>query len=205
MPNWCSNWIVISGDEKKIKTIKFALQSLKDNKDDNGIFKALIGTKPGISKENYDNGGWYDANLSFWGTKWDISYDEVNFNFDDKSISFSGDTAWSPPIEFAKELARTYGVDVELQYSESGNDFAGKTKCSADGAIEELDYSYIEGTYHNDIESFWNEVASYISYSLDDEPETTFEEFVESYTLSFLSEDELNEVKKIFDENKQNC
>jgi hypothetical protein len=137
MPNWCNNFIEIQGYKKTITKLSRIIKG-SNNSDDNyrGVFAALIGTKPFVTAEDYDKGAWYDANNSWFGTKWDISYDECNYTFNDESISFSCETAWAPPIPFLATLCKMYGVSGVITYDEGGSDFAGRTTIDNEGNIE---------------------------------------------------------------------
>jgi hypothetical protein len=205
MPNWCSNWITISGDKKTIKTLRYAMESVKDKPEDSsGIFTALVGTEPTITKEDYDKGGWYNGNIGFWGTKWDVSYESCNFDFENENtITMSPETAWSPPIDFGKHLARMYGVSVVLEYSEGGCDFAGKTTINPDGAFEEEDFSYRHGMYKLNNDEFWMNMEGDIECYLDDEPEGNVAGFLAYYDIDFLTEDDIKELDKMFESAKK--
>ena len=58
------------------------------------------------------------------------------------------DTAWTPPSNFCKELAKQYDVTVQIVYMEQGNDFCGREVYDINGTVEEEEYSYMEGLYH---------------------------------------------------------
>jgi uridine kinase len=61
----------------------------------------------------------------------------------------------------------------------------------------EEDYSFLEGKYQFDTESFWYEVESNIeSYSDYENP--TFEDFIEDY--DFVTDEDKEEIKRIYDE-----
>ena len=96
MPNWCSNYIVISGDVDKISLLKNVLEDVpKSKEDDSIVFTTLIGKEPEISTEDYEKGGWFDSNVKWFGTKWDVSYSDCQFEFGDDSIIMMPMTAWS--------------------------------------------------------------------------------------------------------------
>jgi hypothetical protein len=154
MPNWCNNSIVIQGDKDKIKTI---LEKIGDINSDCNLFENLIGKDPDI-----DTIGWYESNLRRFGTKWDVSPNESNIEFCDDKITMSPQTAWSPPVYFCEALSKDYGVKVELTFYEPGCDFAGRVTFDENGeVVEELDYTYYEGLFHMDNESFWTEIDEY--------------------------------------------
>jgi hypothetical protein len=186
MPNWCSNSITINGDKKQISIIKHALESNKDK----CVFETLVGREPRYTDEQYENGAWYDSNVSYWGCKWDVSYDDSNIVYDEQSISLSPDTAWSPPIEFCNNLVKMYKVSVHIFYSEPGIGFCGETNIYLDGdgilITDDTEYGYLEGLYILDNDLFWSEVDYYVdSYGENDED--SVEKYVEE-TFPFITE-----------------
>jgi hypothetical protein len=188
MPNWCWNEITISGDVTKIVE---SLESI-ENKEENNVFKTLID----VPKDEYEN-DWYNTNLKYFGTKWDVSYGDCDpQEFDDECIVLTPSTAWSPPIEFCVNLAKKYGVEVEMYYHESGMDFCGKTYIKSDGEYTEEDYGYMEGIYNFDIDYFWMEIESYIEYAIEDGQ--SVEEFLEVY--DYLPEYDKKELTKMYNE-----
>ena len=200
MPNWCNNFITITGDEKQIRLLTRVINSIEDKKEGN-LFMTLVGTSPDVSMEEYNNGAWYNTNIDEWGTKWDVSHNEANIEFDTECITMNMSTAWSPPIGFGSTLSKRYNVKVELQYEEPGCDFAGKTTCRPDGTMDEEDYAYLEGMYRLDNECFWHEIISSIEFKLDDDK--TYDEFFADYDLSFVSNKDLNRVKDLFHQQKK--
>lgn len=195
MPNWCSNYITITGDKKSIQLLTRVLEDIpQEKRSDSIIFETLIGREPEMSETEYQNGGWYNANIGWFGTKWDVSYNECQFQFTEDSIIMMPETAWSPPIGFGVRLHEKYGVNVELQYEEPGCDFCGRTTIENQNIVEE-DYSFLEGKYILDNEAFWYEVDSDIEYAMDSD--TSIDEFLERF--SFVSEDDYNEIKQMFE------
>ena len=196
MPNWCTNYITITGDEKSISMLTRVLESIpQDKRDESNVFETLIGREPEIHEDDYNKGGWYDSNIGWFGTKWDVSYNECQFQFSEGCIIMSPSTAWSPPIGFGVRLHEKYGVNVELQYEESGCDFCGRTTIENKTVVEE-DYNFMEGKYKIDNESFWYEVESDIENSI--HANKTVDEFMVSY--GFVDEEDFEEIKGLFEE-----
>jgi len=205
MPNWCSNTITITGDKKIISGITRLIESIKKEKEEPGVFATIVGREPGMSQERYDNVGWYDSNVGYWGTKWDVSYDECDFDFSDEQIRLHPNTAWSPPIEFCKTMVQLYKrIKIHIFYSEGGNDFCGQCDIYLDeeGIVccEEEDYGYSEGLYNLDIDGFWGEVESMVDSYYDEEGSA--EEFVEDH-YSYVSEEHKKEIIEMFNELKE--
>lgn len=213
MPNWCNNNITISGDEGTIRTLTAVLKSLKtDNEEQSSdVFKSLIGLPQHMSDGDYKE-KWYDTNIEWFGTKWDISYSEDMFNFSKDEISFSCETAWSPPIPFLHTLCKMYKVNANLFYSEGGVGFAGETTFTwtqpdysageVEGQLEVYDdeCGYLEGIYKYSKEEFWGEVESRVDCILDEEQ--TLEDFISEF--DFVSEEDTLELTRLYNETIEN-
>ena len=183
------------------------IESIKKTEgEEPGVFVTLLGREPGMTQDRYNNSGWYDSNVSYWGTKWDVSYDDCCFTFDEESISLHPETAWSPPIEFCKSMVKEYkSIKIHIFYSEGGNDFCGQCDIYLDeeGIVccDEEDYGYSEGLYRLDIDGFWGEVESMVdSYCC--EEDNSAEEFVEDH-YSYVSEEHKKEIIEMFNELKE--
>lgn len=196
MPNWCSNWIEISGSEESIQKIKQTMESI-ENPDESNLFMTLVGVPEGVDYEK----NWYETNVNNWGTKWDVSLNESNVEFTPDYITMSPNTAWSPPVEFCKSLAKKFGVDITITYEEPGCNFCGRTNIGKDGSENVEDYSFLEGKYHFDEESFWYEVDSNLEYYIQEE-NPSFEDFIKDY--DFVTEEDKNEIKRIYNEALEN-
>lgn len=111
MPNWCTNSITIEGDLQDLVDLKYAME-------DRGVFEAVIPI-----------GEWdYDKALKEWGCKWEMQdpYFDLTDNGDGTGmLIIDGSTAWSPPIEVLKELARLYS-DFEAWWVEPGMNISGQ-------------------------------------------------------------------------------
>ena len=200
MPNWCNNNITISGDEGTIRTLTAVLKSLKtdDEEQSSDVFKALIGLPQHMSDGDYKE-KWYDTNIEWFGTKWDISYEEGAFTFTKDEISFFCETAWSPPIPFLQHLCEMYKVNANLFYSEGGVGFSGETTFTwNDGELDVYDdeCGYLEGIYKYSREEFWSEVESRVDSILDEEQ--TLEDFLGEF--DFVSEEDTLELTRLYNE-----
>jgi hypothetical protein len=195
MPNWCTNHLIIEGSDDKIQIIK---DKLNENPN-TGIFFTLIGREPNVTKEEYDNGGWYGSNINYWGCKWDIGR-ETHIDFYDDLIIMNFDTAWSPPIPFCRTLSNMYDVSVRLEFSESGNFFAGYYEIDEEGNEVEESRDYYEGLFITDEEQFWMELESDLEYNVENNEEVN--DFIKD-NLSFLTENNKNRVIDIWENIKQ--
>ena len=200
MPNWCNNNITISGDEGTIRTLTAVLKSLKtdDEEQSSDVFKSLIGLPQHMSDGDYKE-KWYDTNIGWFGTKWDISYDEHAFTFTKNEISFFCETAWSPPIPFLQNLCEMYKVNANLFYSEGGVGFSGETTFTwNDGELDVYDdeCGYLEGIYKYSREEFWSEVESRVDSILDEE--LSLEDFISEF--DFVSDEDKVELTRLYNE-----
>ena len=212
MPNWCNNSIRINGDEKTISALVRVIEKTKDGEDK--VFQSLIGYPDHMTKDDYDK-DWYDTNVSWFGTKWDVSYSDCNMDYDETEIRLSPDTAWSPPIEFLTNLVKQYdGIEAYIFYSEGGIGFSGETKIYRDEdghtIVDDSEYPYLEGIYLLDKELFWNsELESMIDsarYELvdeDDEVKTIDEAKIVEYVndnFDFVTDEDKETIIKQFKE-----
>jgi len=201
MPNWCNNYIKISGDEGTIRTLTSVLKSLKSYDDDgpsNNVFQSLIGIPKHMSEGDYKE-KWYDTNIEWFGTKWDISYDEHSFTFEKDEITLSCETAWSPPIPFLENLCKMYKTNAYLFYSEGGVGFAGETTFNwVDGELEVYDdeCGFLEGLYKYSKEEFWGEVEYRTDCILDEDQ--SLEDFLGEF--DFVSEEDKLELTRLYNE-----
>lgn len=207
MPNWCNNNITINGDEGTIRTLTAVLKGL-NSLDDNGVqetgyvFKALIGTPSHMSEGEYEK-KWYETNIDWFGTKWDINYSEDLFTFSKDEINFSCETAWSPPIAFMTNLCRMYKVSGNIFYSEGGVGFAGETTFSwQDDELDVFDqeYEYLEGLYRLSNDEFWSEVDYRADCILDEE--MSLEDFLSEF--EFVTEKDKEELTRLYNETIEN-
>ena len=118
MPNWCLNKIKISGNKKNRRRVSQIIENLHEQDDDEiGLLESLVGKDPTISEEDYFNGGWYESNINYWGTKWDLADNDFIFEETEDSIHLEFETAWSPPVEFCELLSMKYGVGVKIKFT----------------------------------------------------------------------------------------
>ena len=147
---------------------------------------------------------WYDTNIEWFGTKWDISYSEDLFTFSKDEINFSCETAWSPPIPFLQNLCEMYKVNAYLFYSEGGVGFAGQTEFNwVQGELEVFDEEceYLEGLYKFSNEEFWSEVEYKADCILDEEQ--SLEDFLGEFSF-ITDEKDIMELTTIYNETTDN-
>lgn len=141
MPNWCSNFVSITGPKQRIAELKQAYdnqefcnsvipvpQSLKDtvagsSSDPVEQAKIVAQTEKNIAEHGYGN--WYDFCVNRWGTKWDVGGDgSADVSDDGTCLTVSFDSAWAPPVGIYEALTEE-GLSVEACYYEGGCAFCG--------------------------------------------------------------------------------
>jgi hypothetical protein len=75
-----------------------------------------------VAKHGYSS--WYDFNIANWGTKWDVSADNVEIA-DANTLTAGFDSAWAPPTNAYERLV-DLGFEVTAYYYEPGMGFVGK-------------------------------------------------------------------------------
>ena len=127
MPNWVTNSVSIEASPDVIKQIAGQLSAPYDRphedwktqeitvvtvKEPIQFFNIL---RPDNLEEYYktcDSSqfenplNWYNWNTSHWGTKWDAREPDSDISDDGTVITYSFDTAWSPPVPVFLELSR---------------------------------------------------------------------------------------------------
>lgn len=81
--------------------------------------------------------GWYQWNTTYWGTKWDAVFDNVQYveSNDVGVITFFMDTAWAPPIPWLEYVQEQFPkLDFEMNYDEPGCSF-----CGVAGTVRDMD------------------------------------------------------------------
>jgi hypothetical protein len=198
---------IINRITEEYETKKKLLSTKGDSNESVYVFRTLVGLPEGIDEAQY-NIDWYNININNYGTKWDIRYDEFNFDFGDGSLSVSFETAWSPPEGFVRMLMEQYtGITfLELSYEEGGCDFAGKLRLTRNEETGEIyedveQYTFLEGCYKNDSDYFYSQAEDYLE---NDEYET-LEEYLEVFDFLDAEADKeaIAELTNMFNEHKQ--
>ena len=181
MPNHCGNSIEISADLKNRESLK----QLKDFVDKSIVKKEdayedltltfqgavpmpkelLNISTPTLEKdkdkakantEKYGYSNWYDWRCGNWGTKWDAYDVYISENLKDY-VCMSFDTAWAPPIPYYEALAAKYPLlTIEVEYYESGCDFAGKQFYEEGILIDDEEMTYGLWEFRENNESWWD-------------------------------------------------
>jgi hypothetical protein len=144
MPNWCNNVLDIDGDQKQLKELlKFIEGKGEKGEDIPFSFEKVLATPPELLKVEapnrdkklakklkklYGAEDWYDWRNKNWDTKWELD-DNVQVNIIGHTACLVFDTAWSPPTNIIRLLAKKFPkLSFTLTYCEPGVGFAGVTK-----------------------------------------------------------------------------
>jgi hypothetical protein len=190
MPNWCDNYIQITGnDAEKIHNI---IESLKD---DDGIMQALYSTDTDEFR-NLQSQPTFHIFSDYYGTKWDFAKEDCgDIQFGNDELTISVDTAWSPPIEFLRKLTTKYDVEARIEYFEGGMDFGGYESIADGETIDDMQTTYDEAVYILDNDLFWINLEDYLFERTDFDMDQVTEYY------PFLTEEDLEQVQIII--NKQ--
>ncbi len=122
--------------------------------------------------KDYGYGSWYDWSVANWDTKWN-AYScwtlEENFNDLEDFSSIGFQTAWSPPINVIRELAKLTGESLRMSYYDEGWMFAGEYLVNPDGS--ETDNCYEDMDEIPESSELWHECDLGYYYDLKDEEE----------------------------------
>ena len=139
MPNWCNNFLKVSGDIHELNKFK-ELTLVMDDNELKFTMEVLHPTPANLLTETGANPGWYSWRVDNWGTKWDVAESCINVN-DDEYLEITYDTAWAPNSPFIQYAAKAFPtLSFSLAYEEPGMDFCGLYEVT--GNDEEL----LEGT-----------------------------------------------------------
>lgn len=177
MPNNCWNFVVLTGNLQTLQKIKLRFES-----SESGVFSLknyqclLVSDVSDMDEED------------FGSRRFSPQVELV-----DGKLLISGDSDRSPMIGLFETICADWGVEGQLEFEETAEDFAGIIGWNSKGVeIQNQQWTYLERTYMKDPQMFWEEMS--YRYQLYD----TFEELVEGLQLhkwdtqNVLDLDELN-------------
>ena len=140
MPNWCDNFITISGSKDIITDLWKSAQT--SQKGEFGLLEAMIPI-----------GDW-DRNVAVeaWGTKWDVSDEglELIINGNEAKIKGWFQSAWAPPIDAYNTYLKVYPeVQIHATYNE-GINLLGKYENGDNSHYEDLKELVDDGAMDSD-------------------------------------------------------
>lgn len=120
MPNWCSNTITIEGSKPMIDRFKELSLNVNSMYGEDLVFSF----NPTVPSPSEVDGNWCSEN---WGTKWDANGPMIILETD-KKVIIQCDTAWAPPIAWAKKCVTPINnLKITIAYCECGVAFYGVT------------------------------------------------------------------------------
>ena len=149
MPNWCDNEMTVEGvDADKVNDaisnaaalfdvvapMPAALSAITlgsvtiDGVRHNMWRETPDGDVPITDEElvelerTYGTASWKDWAADNWGTKWNVSRDDLEF--DGETWTFQ--TAWAPPIPFYVALTTSFDVELDVFWDEPGAELLGE-------------------------------------------------------------------------------
>lgn len=118
MPNWVSNKLAVSGDNKMI------LQNFIDSVKDGDSPFSLNSLVP-MPKGYLDTGAWYNWSWEHWGTKWDVNAYIISQS--DTTVVFGFDSAGSPIKEWVTSVSEIFPtLSFELKFKDGSSGFRGE-------------------------------------------------------------------------------
>tara|TARA_Y100000748_G_scaffold299425_1_gene296247 strand:- start:288 stop:740 length:453 start_codon:yes stop_codon:yes gene_type:complete len=135
MPNWVDNRLIITAEEKTLKSIRDKIKVNENNQPE--LAKSLYP----IPKDEEEN--WYEWNIANYGSKWPDCYTEVRNLNHHKQLYFAFESAWAPLHKLAQRISADYKCKVVLKHYSMDNMAEGTIKWD-----EGLEYFYL----HRDID-----------------------------------------------------
>lgn len=156
MPNWCQNTASFYNSDKS--QLNRIVESIKTE----SLFNEFV---PLIEDDDIDV-----AKIK-WGTKWDV-YNPYELLVTEEKIVVSFDTAWSPPIQFYREMT-AQGFIVDAMYYEDGIGYCGEYTSAEDDVEYSIlgDSSWVEENIPKHINEEFNIAGNMAEWEQENEDE----------------------------------
>lgn len=195
MPNWCNNYLMISGPYEDVK--KFI---------DEAKSKEPDGTETVLSFEKHvpmkgPEEDWYNEHCNRWGTKWDACEPALDYTHDKEKTTcganYAFQTAWAPPCGWLVKVVELFPtLDFKMEYDEGGCECYGVSSGS-EGVLstnemtlnewlEETNMDYQKAVKHisemsqEDLIKYFSRIKNFIDY-LQEEEEEEYPDIVLEY------------------------
>ncbi len=152
MPNWCTNFLTVSGTPAALQAFKALAQGVEAGPEGKEretplSFQYLLPQPDDIGDK------WYEWRNAAWGTKWDLGADTQVVYEGNDYIEYMFDTAWGPPVRLFQTVVdqlSTLNLCFHLTYYELGCDFYGELLCSGgtQDNVDDCEYSRDISTDH---------------------------------------------------------
>jgi len=161
MPNWCENFVQITGDTKKLVEFHDFIVESEDYLYQT-ILNFITPVEDRVAHKLIDGDeNWYSFNMDHFGVKWDTDGASVDL-FEDivedgvSHLQMSFESPWGPPTNIFETLGNAFPeIRVKLFYIEEGMDFCGI-----------LD-SFSEEDYHTDEYSSAEDIPEELEFTFD--------------------------------------
>lgn len=121
MPNWCHNVITVLGSVQLMAKYYGKLTTDTDGKHLISFQKTVPVDEKVVKPGKHE----LYRQIKTWGTKWDIGNEQEVLEETRIKHVVRVNTAYDPPIEWARNLSETFGVYVSVAYIEAGNGIYG--------------------------------------------------------------------------------
>ena len=193
MPNWCTNWMTVKGQEEDVQAFANAVVDVeeRDNEVHNipaTIFQKLLpmpenGHKKMTTQDGKELGyafadpktdgddfinGWDWCNNN-WGTKWGDC--DTTFSNMGDSLEFFYQTAWSP-ANYTKISEMFPNLTFIIRFEEGGMAFLGAEAYRNGERIAQEEGTYPEYSFHNEMteqeeDEIWENLAGEVEENLE--------------------------------------
>lgn len=186
MPNYCTNNLTVSGDEKEIKRFHEAIIQGDDRESYNefSILDNLFPTPIELretpkgsfgesekqkqmeemqkaNKAKYGHADWYDWNCANYGSKWS-DFDGVFGTITPTELNMTFMSAWSPIGEGIRNVSKKFPtLDFVLSYEEGGMAFCGGYAFRNGEIIADIEGEYpsMNGVDDEDYDAMYEQVT----------------------------------------------
>jgi len=143
MANNCWNTISLIGNKDSLKELEDRLYTYDKFNYLNGWCDYVLKIRDDFNYIREED----ERDAYHYGSKWF----DFEINDDPFGMSINGDSAWSPLIEFTKQICKVYKLDGVIEYEEPGLDFAGIVTYGTEGnEVSNIERTYCENLYVND-------------------------------------------------------
>jgi len=144
MPNWCTNYVKITGHVETLDKIQNVISEQRQQKREDGLLEFLEPI-----------GEWdYHKAIETWGTKWEVNIDYMirdHEDDDEPTLRLKFFSAWSPPLEAYIQGEKTHDIEIDAFFIEEGVGFMGSY---GDGSSDFYDWegmdAYLTHKYYFD-------------------------------------------------------
>lgn len=129
MPNWCSSLLRIAvSDRAERNAIMHRCRAM--HQPSGTILHFSLEKIVPMPESEKDN--WYEWRIRNWGTKWELTPEACFTWTTSKSIWYSFQTAWSPPLEAVAALSKRFPTHfMRIEFVERGMAMSGRVMYQA--------------------------------------------------------------------------